>query len=75
MLCWFVDADNACKNSGNANDTFLFSHPYKCDKYIECYSLGQRGRELGCFGEMFNPDYTDNSKPCASDVPKCTQSP
>ena len=55
---------------------YYLPHPYKCDKYIWCFSSGDQGVEQPCAGDlMFNPQYKDNTDLCiaADAVTQCKQ--
>ena len=73
------DANKACqdaKGAANGATAYYLPHPYKCDKYIWCFSSGDQGVEQPCPGDlMFNPQYTDNTDLCiaADAVTQCKQ--
>ncbi|KAI0235912.1 hypothetical protein LSAT2_013534 [Lamellibrachia satsuma] len=72
-----VTALTACKEAKGAHAgeaVYYLPHPYKCNKYIWCYSSGENGIEQQCAGNgKFNPDSTNNNALCKDDVPKCMQ--
>ena len=65
-LCMCIpDAMKACgdaKGTANGATEYYLPHPYKCNKYIECYSSGDQGAERDCPGSsFFNPQYKDSN--------------
>ena len=77
--CSFPDVLAECKAAKAAHPgraSFYLAHPYKCDKYIWCFSNGDNGADVPCSTTLFfNPSYDpDKQEPCSSYTGQCVES-
>ncbi|KAI0225403.1 hypothetical protein LSAT2_023779 [Lamellibrachia satsuma] len=73
-----VDVHAECKAAKAAHPgraSFYLAHPYKCDRYIWCFSNGDNGADVPCSTSMFfNPSYDpDKQEPCSSYTGQCVE--